>query len=83
MLLFAAKRKASNMAPVKRDANKRPVTFWLNAELHAKFTHLVKDRGDSMSELLTRFIEEVTRTVQLTPKEAAELEAWYRSKGLR
>lgn len=43
----------------------------------------MKDRGDSMSELLTRFIEEVTRTVQLTPKEAAELEAWYRSKGLR
>ncbi len=83
MILFAAKRKTSDMAPVKRDANKRPVTFWLNAELHAKFTHLVKDRGDSMSELLTRFIEEVTRTVELTPKEAAELEAWYRSKGLR
>lgn len=36
-----------------------------------------------MSELLTRFIEEVTKTVQLTPKEAAELEAWYRNKGLR
>ena len=83
MILFAAKRKTSDMAPVKRDANKRPVTFWLNAELHAKFTHLVKDRGDSMSELLTRFIEDVTRTVELTPKDAAELEAWYRSKGLR
>ena len=72
-----------NMAPVKRDASKRPVTFWLNAELHAKFAHLVKERGDSMSELLTRFIEEVTKTVQLDPKEAAELDAWFRNKGLR
>lgn len=71
------------MAPVKRDASKRPVTFWLNAELHAKFTHLVKERGDSMSELLTRFIEEVTKTVELTPKEAAELHEWFRSRGLR
>ena len=72
-----------NMAPVKRDASKRPVTFWLNAELHAKFAHLVKERGDSMSELLTRFIEEVTKTVQLDPKEAAELDNWFRSRGLR
>ena len=71
------------MPPVKRDASKRPVTFWLNAELHAKLSHLVKERGDSMSELLTRFIEEVTKTVKLDPKEAAELEAWFRSKGLR
>lgn len=71
------------MAPVKRDASKRPVTFWLNAELHAKFSHLVKERGDSMSELLTRFIEEVTKTVKLDPKEQAELHAWFCSKGLR
>lgn len=71
------------MAPVKRDASKRPVTFWLNAELHAKFSHLVKERGDSMSELLTRFIEEVTKTVKLDPKEQAELDAWFCSKGLR
>ena len=71
------------MAPVKRDASKRPVTFWLNAELHAKFTHLVKERGDSMSELLTLFIEEVTMTVRMSPKEAAELDAWFRVRGLR
>jgi hypothetical protein len=83
MILFAAERNETNMAPVKRDASKRPVTFWLNAELHAKFSHLVKERGDSMSELLTRFIEEVTKTVQLDPKEAAELDAWFRNKGLR
>ena len=36
-----------------------------------------------MSELLTRFIEEVTKTVTLSPKEAAELDAWFRVRGLR
>ena len=31
-----AARDKTAMPPVKRDAHKRPVTFWLNAELHAK-----------------------------------------------
>ena len=62
-------------------AEKRLLTFWVDMELYAKFSNVARARGESMSELLTRFMKAATLGVKATDAQNVEMLSRVKANG--
>lgn len=71
-----ANKRKGNMAPNKRDSDKRALSVYIPCELYQAFKKRAAELNSTMTELLTLYIIKETKNIKLTRRDYEEIIGW-------